>query len=309
MTESRLNASVTWVAGSRRCERSTFNELRIPRQFIPTKETPTAYRLHVFGDASPLAFSAVAYLDSRYADAPPAFSLIMCRSRVAPLEGTTLPRLELLAALIAVGLKRFLSDRMSVKFERVHLYTDSMITYHWVTSANSGSYKTFVYNRTREIQNSSTPEEWSHLPGDSNISDLATRGLSAEDLVENHAWWNGPSWLGLPDDQKPTAQPQSVAADALLQQVRAELRKTVAPIASRPSIIDINNFRGIGHAVRVIAYAVRFTALKDRRPPDISSGELYRRAELILIRSTQAEPFRRNLVSPVRASARPLTFS
>ena len=167
-----------WVS-----EIEAFNEYGIPRQFIPGKTGPSTYRLHIFGDASPAAYAAVAYLEQRSENESLGVSFVMCRSRVAPLAGTSLPILELLAALIAVRLKKFLVERLRIEFEQVRLYTDSMITYFWVTSANPGSYNQFVYNRIREIQENSSPSDWYHVPGDENIAGMATRGVLASDLI------------------------------------------------------------------------------------------------------------------------------
>ena len=114
-----------------------FNDFLIPRQFVAHRKTPCAHRPHIFGDASPVAYAAVAYLGHRY-DGTSAFALIMSRSRLAPLAAQMLPRLESLAARIAVRLKKFLAERIELEFERVRFYTDSMITYHWATSESPG---------------------------------------------------------------------------------------------------------------------------------------------------------------------------
>ena len=138
---------VSWVD-----KMEAFNVHQIPRQFVPKLARPKSYRLHIFGDASLIAYAAVAYLESRYDDKSSAFTLIISRSRLAPLDRQTLPRLVLMAAPIAVRLM-FLCERMETGFTQVRFYTESMITYCWVTSENPGSFKTFVCNRVREILN------------------------------------------------------------------------------------------------------------------------------------------------------------
>ena len=34
-----------------------------------------------------------------------------------------------------------------------------------------------------------------HCPGKENPADLPPRGVSVEELINSHLWFNGPSWL------------------------------------------------------------------------------------------------------------------
>ena len=193
-----------------------------------------------------------------------------------------------MAALIAVRLKKFLFERMEISFERVCFYTDSMITYHWVTSENPGCYRQFVANRIREIQENSARNQWFHCSGEHNVADSATRGVSAADLVQDSAWWNGPEWLSLPDDQKPISQPR-FANPEVSAAVTAELRRTVAPIVRTHSVIDLERFRSARHACRVLARVLQFVSRC--RGKEINVAESYREAELRLIAWSQSQHF------------------
>lgn len=144
----------TWVS-----EFQSFRHHSIPRRFSTRAEEATSHHLHLFGDASQRSFAAVAYIEYRYADETSEFALAMCKSRVAPRDPQTLPRLELLTALIAVRLRRFLSDRLDINFASVRYYTDSKIAYHWATSSRPGAWKQFICSRVTEIQTCSNPSE------------------------------------------------------------------------------------------------------------------------------------------------------
>ncbi|XP_003739145.1 uncharacterized protein LOC100905077 [Galendromus occidentalis] len=70
--------------------------------------------------------------------------------------------------------------RFTIPPASYRFYTDSAITFHWVTFANPGAWKTYVSNRVTEIRANSRPEEWFHVKGKSNIADLATRAAATE---------------------------------------------------------------------------------------------------------------------------------
>ncbi|KRX84033.1 hypothetical protein T06_16712 [Trichinella sp. T6] len=76
-------------------------KIKIPRSLIPSPvEETDSIELHVYGDASKWAYGAVAYLKVISKDKT-TVRFIMSKSRVTPLKTITLPRLELMAALIA----------------------------------------------------------------------------------------------------------------------------------------------------------------------------------------------------------------
>ena len=264
-----------------------FEGLRIARQFSPHRSIPNSYRLHTFCDASKTAYATVAYLESRYVDGPSQFAILLCKSRLAPRPAPSLPRLELFAALCAVRLEHYIISRLEIDFEQIRFYTDSTIAYHWVTAENPGSWRPFVCNRVHEIQKFSRPVEWYHVRGEENIADLATRGISAEALINSEAWWKALNWLRLPLTDHPTSQPRFKTE--IFKPVEEELRKIVCPVISTGEVIDLERYSTAGRAVRVISNVLRFIN-KSRSPSaNVSTSELRARAETLLIRSTQAK--------------------
>ena len=68
---------------------------------LPTKQPV----VHCFADASPRAYGAVVFLTQQNQ-----VSFVTAKSRVAPLKQLTLPRLELMAALVATRLTHFVQN-------------------------------------------------------------------------------------------------------------------------------------------------------------------------------------------------------
>ncbi|XP_028966994.1 uncharacterized protein LOC114828172 [Galendromus occidentalis] len=275
-------------------------DFRFPRRYSCRKDAPIAHWLHVFGDASTIAYAAGAYIESRFADGSSEFALVMTKSRLAPRDSPSLPRLELLASVIAVRLKKFLTQRLDLEFERVLFYTDSTIAYHWATSSNPGSWKLFVSNRVQEIQRDSRQEDWFHLSGELNIIDFATRGVSVGALIENSEWWFGPKWLRLPIEQRPLSQPQRSSIS--LESVSPERRQVVALATAAETFIDLERFGTASKATRVVAYVLRFIHIvREKEVP--ARKLLYREAECILIGQTQRQ-FLREEIECTRAGER-----
>ncbi|GFT50957.1 integrase catalytic domain-containing protein [Trichonephila clavipes] len=83
----------------------TKDNLRIPRLVLDSTndEVSDLIEIHIFCDASKLAYGAAAYVKVRKQNEV-LVNLITSKTRVAPLKAVTLPRLELLGALVAARL-------------------------------------------------------------------------------------------------------------------------------------------------------------------------------------------------------------
>lgn len=151
------------------------HQLAIPRwyQTDPQQEAEQTLTLHVFCDASERAYSAPAYLQGEASDGEPTMSLVTSKSRVAPLKKMTLPRLELMGAVIGARLANSLMTTLNLEPSQVRMWTDSTIMLHWICSS-AQKWKQFVANRVTEIQSLTNPETWSHVAGKVNPADLPT---------------------------------------------------------------------------------------------------------------------------------------
>ena len=174
---------------------------------------------HVFCDASQSAYCTAVYAahggESR---------LVTAKGRLAPLNpNLTIPRLELMAALIGARLMKFVQKTLQLKSPVVVFWTDSTDVLHWIWNAKPR--KVFVQNRVRSILELTRPEQWRHVRGTENPADLGTRGTSLSEAASSKMWWNGPSFiLGDYDLDGSTGSLEPLSADAA-----KETRKETTP--------------------------------------------------------------------------------
>lgn len=171
---------------------------KIPRR-LTTNEIWTdngQIELIAFSDASEKAYGCCIYLKKTHDETGEmTANLIMSRARVSPLKRITLPRLELMAAVLAARLVKFVMSALQLNQECPYTcYSDSQIALHWL-KGESTRWKQFVGNRVEEIQNLTDVAVWKHCRSKDNPADLLTRGLDAETLSNSKFWLNGPQWL------------------------------------------------------------------------------------------------------------------
>ena len=149
--------------------------------------------MHVFCDASTKAYSAVAYW--RFCNAVGKYhtAFVIAKSRVAPVNSLTIPRLELQAAVIACRLAKFIEEEHSYKILKRYFWSDSITVLRWIRS-DPKDFKIFVLHRLGEINELSNIDEWKWVPSELNPADDRTRWVT-NTLEENSRWFIGPRFL------------------------------------------------------------------------------------------------------------------
>lgn len=179
------------------------NQCRIPRRLAEASLLECKVALHVFCDASKEAYASCVFLRTEYGGQV-TVRLIIAKNRVAPIKRQmTLPRLELMGALIASRQYREVMTSgllAACKDNKVYCWTDSAVVLAWLKRQET--WKAFVTNRVKEICMNTNKEVWNHLPGIYNPADLPSRGCSAKTLLETQ-WWTGPKWLYLDEKEWP----------------------------------------------------------------------------------------------------------
>lgn len=124
------------------------SELRVPRHVLCTD--CKVIQVHEFSDALEKAYGACVYLVSINHEECSS-SLLCSKTRVAPLKPTSIPRLELCAALLLAKLVDKITKGLNLDISTVNLWTDSSIVLSWLGTPPF-SLKTFVRNRVGEVQ-------------------------------------------------------------------------------------------------------------------------------------------------------------
>ncbi|XP_065365532.1 uncharacterized protein LOC135958560 [Calliphora vicina] len=190
------------------------NKIEIPR-FAGTSPK-TQFDIHGFADASQLAYGCCIYVTHK---TDLKSTLLIAKSKVAPVVHQSLPRLELCAALLLCRTWDKIKHKFDAFTYRIFFWSDSKIVLSWLTN-HSSSYICFVANRVSEIQNLTHNIPWMHVPSKQNPADVVSRGCLANDL-NNTIWFNGPQLILEPDINWPKDNNEVVE---LPQQ---EIRKTI----------------------------------------------------------------------------------
>lgn len=275
-------------------------KIQIPRCYI-SRLRPTETRsteLHVFVDASANAFAAVAYLrfqDSIYVEC----SLVGAKTKVAPQQPMTIPRLELQAALLGARFADYICQGHDVTIDRRVLWSDSRTVLSWLKGVPTAA-RQFVAFRVGEILELTELKEWRWIPTKQNVADEATKWHRRPDMTMNSRWFNGPPFLLQNEDSWPT----DVDIGSEPDYSDTEL-KTVAThvFVTKPCTVYVENFSQWHRLRRAQAFLLRsakLIAAKARHLPlpegPITCEEL-RMAETDLYRRAQFDEFKDEVVT------------
>ncbi|XP_067931866.1 uncharacterized protein [Watersipora subatra] len=264
------------------------NVLQDPKDFGTIKRA----ELHHFADASEDGYGACSYI--RLIDTTDRIhcALVLSKARVAPLNRTTIPRMELQGAVLATKLQGKLHEELRMPIDGVFFWTDSMIVLGYIRNETS-RFSPFVANRATQIRHRTKPAQWNHVPGIVNPADMASRGATIHQLTNSH-WFCGPDflWKENLDDillNQPTRFNVAASDPELRKTIRVDMNQVTYPI-------KVENFSKWDNLIRATAQlrAVAKRA-KDKLKPiwklEKMSREHSQDAEALLIRLDQQKYF------------------
>lgn len=142
--------------------------------------------MHIYSDASEKAISAVAYLRTINDQVEMNVGFIIGKSKVAPLSGHTVPRLELCGAALATDLSVIITTNLDLPSDVVRYYTDSKVVLGYLQHQSRRFYN-YVSNRVSIIHQRSKPEQWKFVSTENNPADIGTRSTTC--AAEIHTKW------------------------------------------------------------------------------------------------------------------------
>ena len=229
------------------------SELRIRRCVKPPGFSVAKVEFHHFCDGSLLGFGFCSYLRLISTEGQVFVSLVMAKARVSPIKPTTVPRLELSAAVLAVKASLSLDKEFAYQDVSHEFWCDSKVVLGYIANS-SRRFHIFVSNRVGFIQSHTTVMQWHYVPSSKNVADIASRGCSAKQLADSR-WFNGPEFLWqstLPDFDK---------CLPLLGDKDPEVRSATVHVAcaSEGSVLDLlTRFSSLQKVLRIVAYCVKF---------------------------------------------------
>ena len=187
------------------------------------------------------------------------------------------------------------------------LWTDSQCILHWLKTKKLLSV--FVENRLKEIRNGNITLRF--VISEDNPADLATRGISAQELSESQLWWHGPRWLRDSETSWPTWNIPEINPDTI-RDVESEIRgpkvlyetSQLAAQALEPNVtlelipdiqldVKAEDYSSLNHLLRVTAWVLRF--IKNLRGRKVKENNLITRelqaAKNVWEKRSQGEKF------------------
>ena len=213
--------------------------------------------LHGFGDASEKAYCAVVYFVCRTSTGV-YVQLLTAKTRVAPLKALTIPRLELMSALMLAKLVDSVKKALASQVENLEAryWLDSITALYWIQ--NNGEWKQFVRHRVNQILALTNKGDWNHCPGLENPADLWSRGILASKLLENPLWWAGPEWLSSLDKAWPKSKINATEESKEEEKKATVLVTNVEEVVGIDQVVSVERYSSVERLFRVTAWVKRF---------------------------------------------------
>ena len=174
----------------------------------------------------------------------------------------------------------FVSSQLRLPIFQQYLWIDSQCVLSWIRSIKL--LTSFVENRVKEIR-SHKNITFNYIPSKENPADIASRGRSMDDLLDNQLWWFGPNWLIQSSETWPIwnctlkeetekhiqseykklsqqCESNLVAGEDALRALKGDTFEMNAPFG-----IDIKRFSAITRLFRVTALVSRFVSILRKR--------------------------------------------
>ena len=178
--------------------------LSFPRRYCSRDDVIESVQLHSFSDASKSNFATAIYLRIMYKSKIIDTALVHSKTRVVPIENRkrkkvkfTIPRGEMLGALLMAKRSKAVQEALKpvYKIDDYYYWIDSSIVYGWILNLDK-KYDDYIAKRLKKIRQVIAPEQLKLVPSKLNPADIASRGMTPKQLVENKTFWfEGPAFI------------------------------------------------------------------------------------------------------------------
>ncbi|KAK7925240.1 hypothetical protein WMY93_007550 [Mugilogobius chulae] len=275
-------------------ELKSLADVKIDRCYLPKDfETVQKYELHHFSDASVSGYGVCTYLRAISEAGQVHCTLVFAKSRVAPTKVTTVPRLELSAAVVAVRTSDMLKGELDLEDAQEFFWTDSQVVLGYINN-EARRFHVFVANRIQRIKESTQPMQWKYVTSEDNPADHASRGLKAKDLVTSN-WFSGPSFLW--QEELPSGEIKVGELDMEDPEVRkAVVHHTSAKVDSLAErFLKFSSWSRLVKAIaRLIRFVREFKGLQ-KKSNEATSLEERKEAELTIMTIVQRSVFSKEI--------------
>ena len=193
-------------------------EVQFPRTINPHGYEVKKTTLVGFCDASIDAYAAVIYIVHESNDGDFQSTIFTAKNKVSPENKISIPRLELLSALLLSRLtKTAMTALTNMKIDKVYSLVDSTSTLGMINK-QCAALQEFCGVRVGEIKRNTneisqkTPYFWYWISRRNNVADIPSKGSMSNEILKSNYWQHGPEFLKTPQDTWPIKSGQDFVA-------------------------------------------------------------------------------------------------
>ena len=136
------------------------------------------------------------------------------------------------------------------------MWSDSSTVLAWLSSEKK--LPVFVANRVAEILDTTTINSWRHVKGDINPANLATRGLTINQISDS-TWLHGPTWIKIEDQWPKKLKVNNVELEVV--------EETCLKVTIIEHLVVWHKFSNFKRLQNTIAYCIR--AIEKDKPKNL----------------------------------------
>lgn len=280
-------------------------DYRIPRCYTKCRKVPNTIELHTFTDASEVAYAAVSYFRFVY-DQHAEVALVTSKTRVAANKPISIPRLELLGAVLGARLASTVVESHTFKINRRYFWSDSKTVLLWLRS-EARKYQSFVALRIGELLELTEADEWRWVSTKMNVADNATKWRDEYSQATIINWFQGPEFLRLNDVSWPKSDFDNEDG---LTDVELRTQNSHVEIKLMPCVtVDVSHFsrwiRLLNAQIRLMRTMLWFSLLREKvnLPSGPCTSEEVKKAENTLFRKAQLDIWKNDIIKLLSGNA------